>query len=497
MTENIGVNFRTETGQLMTSFREVGDKDWNYVRVSQALQPYLRWEMRSQGIYELIVLDGLPSKVASNRPDRSYATKDLFTPHPSTPNAWKYYARLDDTIALLNGEKTEPTAFEQPLRDLHCVKEAVVLGNGKPRLGMMVIPSAATVDMTEETILASVQTVLQKTNELMPSFAKLDADMIKILPRDTQYPRTDKGTVIRAAFYRQFETQIDAVYDASETASGELCLSEEELQVFIQSHLVGLLALQDPSILGIDTDFFSLGVDSLQAIQLRSILTKNIQTNGQQLGSNVVFDFPTLRSLARNLYCLRIGQSSEIISIEQKIAGLITKYSTFEAHVPQPNEYDGEYLVSSTVSIQFHSLLSGESANAMMQVVTGATGSLGAHLVSQLVLRDEVKGVFCLVRASSKANARMRVIRSLRARALRHELPLAARQKIVPLPANFSAPNLGLDDGDYDDITARVTSVVHCAWSVNFNLGLGSFEADCIASERLSPSLFVKSLLTA
>ena len=67
-----------ETGQLMTSFREPGDKASNYVRVSEAIKQYIGWGLRIPGIYELVVLNGLPSTVASNRPGSIWnATKAI------------------------------------------------------------------------------------------------------------------------------------------------------------------------------------------------------------------------------------------------------------------------------------------------------------------------------------------------------------------------------------------------------------------------------------
>jgi hypothetical protein len=143
--------------------------------------------------------------------------------------------------------------------------------------------------------------------------------------------------------------QIDAIYEAGEVSSGELVLSEEELKRFIFTKMVQLLSFKDPTILGDDTDFFSLGVDSLKAIQLRGILAKKINTGGQKLGSNIVFDFPTLRTLARKLYCLRTGDSSEAISVEDQMTELIAKYGTFDQHVPVTNEHKGQYLVSTSL----------------------------------------------------------------------------------------------------------------------------------------------------
>lgn len=172
----------TETGQLMTSFRDRSDRFWNYLRPSTNLIPFLRWESRGVDLFELVVLDGWPSKVATNRSDGSYATKDLFTPHPTIPNAWKYNARLDDTIALLNGEKVGPTDMEQAIRDNKYVREAVVFGNGKPQLGIMIIPSEETVGMPGSQILEYIWPVVEASNAAAPGYAQVSVEMLNLLP---------------------------------------------------------------------------------------------------------------------------------------------------------------------------------------------------------------------------------------------------------------------------------------------------------------------------
>src|SRR5436190_19197680 len=101
----------TEVGQLMTSFREPGDKEWNWLRPPPALLPYLRWTQHGDA-YEVVILDGWKSKVVSNQADGSYATRDLFVRHPSKTDRFKFVGRLDDWIALVNGEKVNPVQFE-------------------------------------------------------------------------------------------------------------------------------------------------------------------------------------------------------------------------------------------------------------------------------------------------------------------------------------------------------------------------------------------------
>lgn len=60
----------------------------------------------------------------------------------------------------------------------------------------------------------------------------------------------------------------------------------------------------------------------------------------------------------------------------------------------------------------------------------------------------------------------------------------AALQKIHALPSDLSDAHLGLDSKTYQSVTKNLKAVIHCAWSVNFNLHLSSFEKDCIAGVR-------------
>ncbi|KNG85006.1 NRPS-like enzyme [Aspergillus nomiae NRRL 13137] len=467
----------TETGQLMTSFRPRDDKEWDYLRPSEVVKKFLRFEERYPGIFELVCLDGWPSKVISNRPDGSYATKDLFVKHP-TLEAYKYYARLDDTIVLVNGEKVNPLDMEGRVRQLNTISEAIVFGAGKASIGLAVVRAPETASMSDQELIESIWPAVEKAHAAMPAYGQLSKSMVRVLPEDTPYPRTDKGTIIRQRFYKEFSSLIEEAYEAEDAMSGSLVLSETELKAFIKDQLHDILSPRKEDDLTEDADFFALGMDSLQATQLRSILMKTLNTNGQKLGLNVAFDYPTIRSLARYLDSLNSGATTDVQSVEDQMAELISKYSDFQQHVPMSNGLDGRYIV-----------------------ITGATGSLGAHVVRKLSVRPEVQKIYCLVRAGSPIEAYGRVLQSMRSRRVFDGLTDAAKQKIVALPSDLSQSTLGLDASTYNTLTSEITDVIHCAWSVNFNMHLSSFEKDsigglkhlldlCLKTQRPAPASF-------
>ncbi|KAH8804476.1 putative NRPS-like enzyme [Xylogone sp. PMI_703] len=441
----------SETGPLMTSNRPKDDKYWNYLRPTAETEPYISFEPRGEGLYELVCLDGLPSKAMSNREDGSYATKDLFMKHP-TINAWKYCGRNDDVIVLENGEKVNPIDIEGAVVQHPLVAAVVVFGVGKPYPGMLIIPESS--DLPQTALLEQIWPEIEAAQAMSPEYAKISKEMVVILPQGTSYPKTDKGTIIRKAFYNQFSEEITQFYNNT-YAGGAVSLTATEMHDLVQSEVSKILS---PVQVAEDTDFFELGLNSLQASRLRGFLVRKINFNGQSLGFNVVFDHPTIRSLSTYLYSIHRGLEVESQSNDDQIRSLIAKYNHFKQHVPRAKSSEGEHIV-----------------------LTGATGSLGAHMLAILVRSNNVKKVYCLVRASSPAEARNRVIQSLHLRKLYTGLSSIARQKVICLQSDLSLPSLGLEKKVFEKITSEITILYHCAWNVNFNLRLSSFERDCIA----------------
>jgi hypothetical protein len=97
----------------MTSRRDCKvDKGWNWLRAEGAIADYLELAPHGSDTFEIIVKDGWPAKILSNRDDGAYCTKDLMQRHPDHPTWFKYIGRLDDTLTQTLGEKTNPVPIE-------------------------------------------------------------------------------------------------------------------------------------------------------------------------------------------------------------------------------------------------------------------------------------------------------------------------------------------------------------------------------------------------
>ena len=311
----------------MTSFRPDGDKEWNYVREQENLSPFLKWIPRGPSLFECCVLDGWPSKVQSNQPDQSYCTKDLFQPHPTIPKAWKYIARLDDTIILVNGEKFNPVATEGTIRSHKLVKEAAVYGTGRPYLGILIVPASELETSSHQEAMDALWPLVEAANHSNDAFAKISKEMVTILPSNCDYPRTDKGSIIRQAFYRAFKDNIDDAYDSADKDNGSTrTFNNDQLKAFLRMEILQMLADKTETLEDV-TDLFLLGLDSLQAIQLRSTILRSVGIGSKTLIENVVFEYPSIEKLSNYLQSLQSGEAlTSRQPVEVEMGNLIEKY---------------------------------------------------------------------------------------------------------------------------------------------------------------------------
>ncbi|KAI8625000.1 acetyl-CoA synthetase-like protein [Xylariaceae sp. FL1651] len=457
---------QTEMGQLMASTREEGDKLWNYLRPFPKTKPFLHFEHLGDNEYECVVLDGLLTKVLSNsdNPPNSYYTRDCFTPHPTRPDLWKYTGRLDDRLTLVNGEKVLPVQMEGRIRQNELIHECLIFGAGRAFPGLLVIPSEKAAGLEKSELLNKLMPTIEGANANAEQFSQIPREMVEILDADVDYPRTDKGTMIRDKSYKLFADVIDSVYVRFETPEDTSYATRKKLDLEgLKTYLLELFRSRlGKEELELETDFFSASIDSLQAIRARGHMMRELDLAGNIVKANAVYENANILKLAEYLNSLSNGITLGLEEETQLMENMVDKYGEFVAFSPGTRTPEGDVVL-----------------------VTGVTGSLGAYVLAQLLPLSHVKRIFCLVRASDEPAATARVLASLHSRGLiEAALPESNFRKIVAVPSDLSRADLGLSPTRFSELQSTLTNVIHSAWAVNFNLGVASFENQHIRGIR-------------
>ncbi|KAI1752885.1 putative polyketide synthase [Xylaria castorea] len=106
-------------------------------------------------------------------------------------------------------------------------------------------------------------------------------------------------------------------------------------------------------------------------------------------------------------------------------------------------------------------------------LVTGATGSLGCHLVAHLANLPHVGTVYCINRRSNK-DPITRQMDSLRLKGI--ALDFSAAKKLKVHETDSSQPRLGLLPDRYQEILESANHIVHNAWPMSLKSPMKSFE---------------------
>lgn len=334
---------------------------WSWVTPLPHAKPYLQFEPESSSashdLYHLVIKPGLKQKVLSDRPDGSYGTKDLFQRHPTIPDLWKFASRKDDIIVMLNGEKADPIPIEDAVKVNPEVATAVAFGAGQEALGLVVIKSHSSANRPNAEFLEAIGSAIDVGNSRVPAYARIARDMIIVKGAGTPFPATDKGTVIRSVFLKEMSRDIEKLYadrSASKLKSTSLRpMSHDEMLSIISEIVKDELrskGAHDTSAperetvdktktlddLSINQDLFDLGVDSLQASNIRSRIQREIDLRGVPLATNVVFDYPTVALLGDHVMQLHLGNSvhEDQSNLEELAREMVEKYSNFASTEP-------------------------------------------------------------------------------------------------------------------------------------------------------------------
>ncbi|KAI1799450.1 hypothetical protein F4811DRAFT_557816 [Daldinia bambusicola] len=459
----LGVNLlsrlgSTECGFLMSSHRNYAhDKEWQYLRLDED-PSFLSFEPRDNGLSELVVKARWPLREKTNRDDCSYATADLFEPHSSIPNAWRYHSRADAQITLSNGKKFDPSPLEDRIKaSSRLVQDVLIFGANKEYAGVLLFKTSN--EQSDDDIISAVWSHVKRMNEETPSHCRLSKSMlipVGVEKGEEPLSKSSKGTTLRRDAEKRY---CDIIADAYSCNGTTAIRTQSISDADVLPVLLKLFGQVSGREIHPHDDIFQQGVDSIMCIQIRKLIESNILANDSiKLPESFIYDSGTVRAMAEVLVRIRnggkIGNSHEDIDEWELMQEFADIYSQFETHEVTLNRDKGEVVV-----------------------LTGATGLLGTHILSQLCHQDRISKIYCLVRGEGGSACRELLSKALAKRKLPGLDDLEGlRSKVICLPCQLSELHLGLFGEDWMSIIAESSIYIHAAWSVNFNLPLNSEE---------------------
>lgn len=431
---------------------------WAYINIHPAIN--IEYRHHHGELHEMIIVRSKESEelqpVFLHFPElQEYETRDLLTPHPTLPGLWRYRARKDDIIVFLNGEKTNPISFEQEVSRHPEVRSAVVVGAQRFEACLLVeLHHNGPLSPEErEQIIDRIWENVQTANKDCPAHARVAKENILLVDPSKPLPRAAKGTVQRAAALVLYEEEIEKFYadrEAQNLFTSRLALSltgmtDPDAVSTKLGDLISEITRWNTS-LSNDTDFFSLGMDSLQVLQLSRQLN---------ISPSAIYSSPSIDLLTKAM----MSQTSEPTSADI----VSTTLAEYEKQIDD---------IAVSIAEANNQMTLPKQIEGAVVALTGSTGAVGSYILQKLLQNDQVAHVYCLNRASNSGT--LQRDRNVK-RKIKTELP---SDRVTFLKVDLAKKNFGLDDAElYHKLQSTVTHFIHNAWPVNFNQTLQSFKS--------------------
>ena len=443
----------TESGPIAPFFVPEPDHDWRYFRLRKDV--YLRLEPGP------ILEDGIQSYTLITHPfgwTTPFIFQDQLISNPQKPGSdFSAIGRNDDLIVLANGEKVNPRILETMLSECQLVNTAIAFGDGQFEVGVLVQPSSTLAMENFDDFKSAIWPTILQAGERMDAHARISSkEVIVIVSAEASLPRSDKGSLMRKEVYKMFEEEISAVYQALENSViGPDALSldmddlDHDLKRMIQTRLAWRV---EPQAWTIHDDFFELGMDSLQAVQLRRFILSSLpdpstmSNKAERLPLDIVYQNPTVAQLAKALKA-----SAGLPSDNNTTDSFVRQFSGV-SDLPSPNPRAGAVIL-----------------------MTGGTGSLGSCVLAHLTSLPSVSRVICLNRPHRMSDCNTRQLQALDSRGI--SVSLEAWAKVEVFETDTALPLLGLNQADYSRTRDQLTHIVHMAWPMDFKRKISSFKS--------------------
>ncbi|KAJ7242075.1 hypothetical protein C8J57DRAFT_1368382 [Mycena rebaudengoi] len=436
----------TETSNLTLFLPKAPPKEgWDYFYLSPHTDLVFVPLSDMPGVYHLVA-----KKCPTHTPavlDTVVDAMIYFSCHPTNPNLWKVFGRLDDQIMHSTGEKTNPVPLEAILLKDARIKFAIMFGRGKFHAG------PEWLDFRRQ-----IWPTVEESNRFAPTHSRIFKEMILIAKPSKTVELTAKGTPRRQAVLAMYEDEIQDIYLAvKETSQTHLTTPEKYDALtslkFVRS-VVAEVMREMPSD---DDDLFQHGCDSLQATWIRNSILHALRSSRQidtrTIPHNFVYSYPTLRLLAEYITEIASGLGLEPEDISLRTVAMESMVQKYTCEFPR-------------------SISTTKVPEAETVLITGTTGALGSQILAHLLALPNITSVYALNRPRSNIREYQRS--SFADSGI--EIQLIDSPKLILLEGDLNTTEFGISSSEYRDIRDKVTCIIHNAWQVNFNISLSSME---------------------
>lgn len=455
--------------------RDLGEWDrenWKYV--APRPDSGIEFIQRSDELYEQVVVrkKGLEfaQAVFELFPDlQQYHVNDLYAKHPTKPGLWTFSGRTDDIIVLLNGEKTNPTSFENTVSTHPDVSGALVAGAQRCELCLLVEMRGNPEMSTRQRSIAleKIWPLIAQANEECPRHARISKSLVFFTTPEKPMARAGKGTIQRALTIAAYVDEIQTLYRDADKISEQVEMQQIEitdpkiLTAGIKQQVQNITQWNDMTP---DDDFFQRGMDSLQVL----LLSRNLRaTTGCDVTPSLVYSNASAARLAYATMEIVANKQDQNSARSGDTAQAVN--STTDLFKKELDLLLGANHVEK-VGNQVNGSATRKTLGGKVVAVTGTTGGLGAHILDTLLKDPRVSHVYCLNRSKDSESVQ-------REKSVRSGLStkLFTPEKVTFLTAALDLEHLGLSAQHYDELSSSVTSIIHNAWPVNFNIPLDAF----------------------
>ncbi|MGI9473732.1 MAG: non-ribosomal peptide synthetase [Rubripirellula sp.] len=354
---------------------------------------------------------------------RWYRTGDLV--QRDARGRWLFQGRIDRQFKVL-GKLVEPAEIERRLMAIDDITAAYALP-----LGDLMTKSIGCLVELRPGSGIDPSSVIACLKDGLPTW--MIPQHVRVMDR---IPRTESGKFDASAARACF------ALDCTTSSSEDLGERANRLRM-IWMQTLGLKRV------GWDDDFFLIGGDSIAALRLLA----RCELEGFPLTTSTLMSERTIRG------CLRGDNAG-------------TSRSTGDLQLEVDNQLANCEPTASVVASGFQVRSEPSSRELRHVLLTGATGLLGANVLSAL-LSDPWCQVTCLIRASDVTLA-LRRIRQAQDRYLESGGDLLSLDCLRVICGDVSQVNWGIGASDWNRLAAGVTDVMHVAANVN---ALNDFQA--------------------